>query len=324
MQHLKPVEVPQMNSSGFVTQDVVRITTGIANAYIVGYAREWILVDTGTPGNAEKILKVAAEHMGTGSRPQAIVLTHGHFDHAGSAKDLASHWGVKIYVHHREKPFVNGTSKYPPPDPTVGGFMAQVIRFVPNTSFDLQPWLRELPESRLPWLQEWQVIETPGHTAGHISLFREKDGTLLAGDAFTTVNQDSMVGAISQAPEVSRPPAYYTPDWGLARSSVQKLAALNPRVLAAGHGKPMSGEIAQQQLHELAANFPVPEHGRYVPVPAQLDDGGIAYLPPPAPDPVKRNAVIALAGVSAIGVTVWANRRARARADENLVVDRAA
>ena len=113
------------------------------------------------------------------------------------------------------------------------------------------------------------------------------------------------------APQVSRPPAYFTPDSALARSSVQKLAALNPRVLAAGHGKPMSGEDAQQQLSELARNFPAPEHGRYVIEPAQLDDNGIAYLPPPAPDPVKRNALLALAGVSAIGLAIWLNRRTR-------------
>jgi hypothetical protein len=105
---------------------------------------------------------------------------------------------------------------------------------------------------------------------------------------------------------------------------VEKLAALNPRILAAGHGKPMAGENALQQLRELARDFPVPEHGRYVVQPAQLDENGIAYLPPPAPDPVKRNAMIAAAGVSAIGLTVWLNRRGRAQVDEGVVLDRAA
>jgi glyoxylase-like metal-dependent hydrolase (beta-lactamase superfamily II) len=313
-----------MSKSGFVAQDVVRIPLGITNAYIVGYAREWVLVDTGTPGNAETILKATAEHMGPGSVPKAIVLTHGHFDHAGSAKDLASHWGAKVYVHHREKPFVNGTSKYPPPDPTVGGFMSQVIRFVPNVSLDLRPWLRELSETRLPWLQEWRVIETPGHTAGHISLFRENDGTLLAGDAITTMNQDNMFDVISQVQQVSGPPAYYTPDWERAAWSVRKLAALNPYVLAAGHGNPMSGNDALQQLQELARNFPVPDYGRYVQEPAQFDDNGIAYLPPPVPDPVKRNTMIAVAGVSAVGLAIWMNRRAKTQVDERPYLDRAA
>ncbi len=300
-----------MSKSGFVAQDVVKIPVGAVNAYILGYAREWVLVDTGTPGNAETILKATAEHMGPGSVPKAIVLTHGHFDHAGSAKDLASHWGVKVYVHHREKPFLNGVSKYPPPDPTVGGFMAQIIRFLPRVSLDLGPWLREMSEPRLPWLQEWRVIETPGHTPGHICLFRENDGVLLAGDAFTTMNQDNLFDAISQVQQVSGPPACFTTDWERARSSVRKLAALNPYILAAGHGNPMSGDDALQQLRELALNFPVPDYGRYVQEPARFDDNGIAYLPPPVPDPVKRNTMIAVAGVSAVGLAFWLNHRAK-------------
>jgi hypothetical protein len=206
----------------------------------------------------------------------------------------------------------------------VGGFMAQVIRFVPNVGLDLQPWLREFSASRLPWLQDWQIVETPGHTAGHISLFRESDGTLLAGDAFTTVNQDSMIGAISHARQVCRPPAYFTPDWEQARSSVQKLAALNPRVLAAGHGNPMSGDEALEQLYRLARNFPVPDYGRYVEQPAQLDNNGIAYLPPPVPDPVKRNAILAVAGLSAVGLTLWLNRRANSQMEDRSFLDRAA
>jgi glyoxylase-like metal-dependent hydrolase (beta-lactamase superfamily II) len=313
-----------MSNSGFLAQDVVRIPVGIVNAYIIGYAREWILVDSGTPGSAQKIIKSAEEHMGKDSAPKAIVLTHGHFDHAGSARELASHWGVHVYVHHREKPFVNGNSKYPPADPTVGGFMAQVIRFVPNVGLDLQPWLRELSDSRLPWLEEWQVVETPGHTPGHISLFRENDGTLLAGDALTTLNQDNILGALRQSRELCGPPAYFTPDWRQARSSLHKLAALNPRIVAAGHGKPISGDETAQQLLDLARNFSGPEYGRYVREPAQFDEHGIAYLPPPVPDPVKRNTAIALTALAAIGVVVWLKRRPKARRSSISNLDRAA
>lgn len=288
-----------------VAREVVRVPTGIANAYIVGSRSEWVLVDAGTPGNKENILAAVREHLGTDAAPRAIVLTHGHFDHAGSAKALAKHWGVLIFVHRRELPFVDGTSAYPPPDPTVGGFMAQVIRFVPNLKIDLTPHLRELQAGELPWLSGWQVIETPGHTAGHVSFFRREDWVLLAGDAFTTMNQDSMIGTLSRRQQVWRPPTYYTPDWQTAAQSVRRLAELSPNVLAAGHGVPMSGPEALEQLRELARNFPVPDYGRYVHEPALTDQHGITYLPPAVPDPVKRTALIGAAAAAAIAGGIW-------------------
>ena len=78
-------------------------------------------------------------------------------------------------------------------------------------------------------------IATPGHTPGHVSLYREADGTLIVGDAFVTTRQESAVGAFQQVPEVRRPPAYYTPDWKAARQSVEK--ALRCRVpMSPGRG----------------------------------------------------------------------------------------
>ena len=307
-----------MSRSGVIAPDVFRIPTGIANAYIIGSPERWVLVDAGTPGNFNNILKSVRRHLGEDSAPLAIVLTHGHFDHAGSARRLAEHWGVQIYAHRLEFPFINGTTAYPPPDPTVGGFMAQVVRFVPNMKFDLRPHLRELRAGELPFLAGWEVIETPGHTAGHVSLFRRDDRTLLAGDAFTTVNQDSMIGMLSQKQQVWRPPTYYTTDWGAAWDSVQRLAALEPNALAAGHGNPMSGNDALYQLRELASDFPFPDYGRYVGDPARSDQSGITYLPPPVPDRVKRFALAALAGAGAAAATVWYARRRREEIEQEL------
>lgn len=298
-----------MSKAEIIAQDLIRIPTGIANAYIIGSYQNWVLVDSGTPGNKSNILSAVREQLGHKAIPRAIVLTHGHFDHAGSASDLAREWGVSIYVHRRELPFVDGRSAYPPPDPTVGGFMAQVIRFIPNMKFNLQPHLRELHAGELPWLRNWQVIETPGHTAGHISLFRELDGALIAGDAFTTMNPDSMIGTLSRKQQVWRPPTYYTPDWPQAHESVRRLAKLSPRVLAAGHGVPMRGWGALEQLRRLAQDFPVPQHGRYVDQPVRYNQSGIAYLPPPVADPVKRAALISTAAAATLGAGLWIRNR---------------
>lgn len=296
-----------------VAQGVLRIPVGIANAYIVGSKDAWVLVDSGTENNENRIIRAAEEFFGDVTRPELIVLTHGHFDHSGSAAALAEHWDVPILAHPLEIPFVNGTSAYPPPDPTVGGFMSQVIRFIPNKKMDLGDRLEELdPDDELPGMEEWEIFETPGHTPGHVSFFRSEDRALIAGDAFTTVNQDSMVAVLTRKPQVWRPPAYYTCDWEEAENSVRRLASLRPRTLAAGHGEPMAGREATDQLRWLARNFPVPMHGRYVEEPAQTDESGIVELPPPATDPVKWTATaVGAAALAGAGLLMLRRRNRR-------------
>jgi glyoxylase-like metal-dependent hydrolase (beta-lactamase superfamily II) len=62
-----------------ITPGVVRLRTLIANVYMAGSpGGPWVLVDTGTPGNAACIRNAAARHFGREVRPEAILLTHGH------------------------------------------------------------------------------------------------------------------------------------------------------------------------------------------------------------------------------------------------------
>ncbi|BFH14613.1 hypothetical protein J6TS7_46980 [Paenibacillus dendritiformis] len=84
--------------------------------------------------------------------------------------------------------------------------------------------VQPLPDDgRVPHLPDWRVIPTPGHTPGHVSLYRESDRTLIAGDAFITVKQESALHVIGQAKEIHGPPAYFTPDWDEAWRSVKRL-----------------------------------------------------------------------------------------------------
>ncbi len=298
-----------MPNSQIISQDVVCIPCGISNAYLLGTEEGFVLVDSGTPGNEKKILRAVREHLGKNPTPCAIVLTHGHFDHSGSALQLARRWGVRIHVHRMELPFVDGTDFYPPADPAVGGFLAQMMRFAPHQKTDLSPHVTTLRLSELPWLAGWKIIETHGHSPGHISLFRPADGTLIAGDAFATVNLDSAIAVMSKRQQVSRPPAVFTPDWQNAERSVRRLAELDARVLAPGHGVPMSGFAAQGELRDLSRNFPVPEHGRYAREAAWTDENGVASLPPPVSDPVRRKAVLSAAAAGAVGIALWARSR---------------
>jgi glyoxylase-like metal-dependent hydrolase (beta-lactamase superfamily II) len=299
---------PQLHE---VASGVSFLSAGIANLYFVGEdASRWILVDSGMHGYFDTIMKAAESKFGAGAAPLYIVLTHGHFDHAGSAAALAKRWRVPIYAHKLEIPFLTGKSDYPPPDPTVGGAMSLLGRFFPNRKINLNGLVKELGDS-LPKFEEWQVHFTPGHTPGHISFFRPKDRTLIAGDAFTTVDLDSFSAMATKKQEVSRPPAYFTCDWELAHRSVENLADLAPRVLAAGHGLPMSGAEAGEQLNALAEQFPVPEKGRYVNEPVRTDESGITYLPPPVSDPLPK--VAAGIGVAAAAAGLTAALVARSR-----------
>jgi glyoxylase-like metal-dependent hydrolase (beta-lactamase superfamily II) len=127
-----------------------------------------VLIDAGLHGSAERIVHAAEELFGQGSRPAAIVLTHGHFDHVGALRDLALLWDVPIYAHELELPYLDGRSAYPPPDPTVGGgVMAALSRLYPRGPIDVRDWLRTLPaDGAVPGMAGWRWIHTPGHTPG--------------------------------------------------------------------------------------------------------------------------------------------------------------
>jgi glyoxylase-like metal-dependent hydrolase (beta-lactamase superfamily II) len=245
----------------------------------------WVLVDAGLRGSADRIKRAAAERFGSHSKPAAILLTHGHFDHVGALHDLLTEWDVPVYAHPLELPYLTGRSDYPPPDPTVGGGgMAWLSWIYPNSATDFQKHLRTLPaDNHVPGLPDWRWIHTPGHAPGHVSFFRESDRTLLAGDAFVTTKQESVWSVITQKPEIHGPPAYFTINWEEAHGSVGTLAKLNPAVAATGHGIPMRGEEMQQALSELAQHFSersVPATGRYVHQPVQTNEEGVVTMPP--------------------------------------------
>ena len=219
----------------------------------------WTLIDTAIPFSAGRIRSWAEKTFGR--PPNAIVLTHGHFDHAGAAKELAEQWDVPVYAHPLEFPYLTGDKEYPAPDwKAGGGLMPLMSPTLPRGPINLGPRLKALPgegsELSLAEMPGWKLIHTPGHTPGHVSFFRESDGTLLVGDAFCTTKPESFFAAnFSQPAELHGPPSYFTSDWSAAKVSVRKLAALEPATVAPGHGKPLAGAEVSQALHKLAADF---------------------------------------------------------------------
>lgn len=287
-----------------IATDVGWLPISFVNVYFLGQpGAPWVLVDSGLPGRASQIRRAAEARFGTDSRPEAIVLTHGHFDHAGSAWELAEHWDVPIYAHPLELPYLTGESSYPPPDPTVGGAIAFLSRFMPAKPFDFSGRVRPLASGEIPRMEGWEWIATPGHAPGHISLFRRSDGVLLGGDAFATMDMDSWIGLISAKQHLARAGAPFNSDWDATRQSVRILAALRPTVAACGHGIPICDTNLPGRLERFAARFRAPSHGRYVREAAITDRDGIVSLPPAPFDPVP---IATAAGVFTVGLVLGA------------------
>ncbi|GEO06179.1 MBL fold metallo-hydrolase [Adhaeribacter aerolatus] len=287
----------------------------MVNVYLISDPADtngnWVLVDAGLAGSASRIKRAAEKLYGKGTKPRAIILTHGHFDHIGALRQLLEEWDVPVYAHLLELPYLTGRSAYPPPDPTVGGgAMAFMSRIYPNKPIDISRHVQALPnDGTVPHLPGWTYLHTPGHTAGHISLFRDSDSVLVAGDAFVTVKQESMLAVMTQKQEVHGPPAYYTPNWEAAKRSIERLLLLRPKVAATGHGLPMYGDELLDQLGLLFREFDqraLPHQGRYIHQAAEADESGVISLPPPVPDPVPKIMVgvglVALAGMAVLAI----------------------
>jgi glyoxylase-like metal-dependent hydrolase (beta-lactamase superfamily II) len=273
---------PQEDGTNEVCADLAYRRLAIVNVIFFGPPgagdRGWVLIDAGLFGTKQLIPSAAAERFGANARPSAIVLTHGHFDHVGVLEDLAEEWDTPVYAHPLEHPYLDGRAAYPPPDPSVGGGLIALSSLLfPTDPVNVGPRLHPLPsEDSVPGMPGWRWIHTPGHAPGHVSLWREADRTLIAGDAFVTTRQESAYAAIMQEPELHGPPTYFTIDWAAARESVRCLDRLSPERVVTGHGRSMQGAGFQDALHRLARDFDriaVPQHSRYRDAPASADDG---------------------------------------------------
>ncbi|EHR51280.1 Zn-dependent hydrolase, glyoxylase [Saccharomonospora marina XMU15] len=235
------------------------------NVFFVRAGTSWTLVDTGWPGDADRIERAAAALLGAGTRPEAILLTHCHPDHSGAAQRLARDWDCPVHLHADEVPIA------------IGDFTAMVCDAGPLDRWVVLPMLRALGSRRreavlarsrldcglrafrhgadVPCLPGWECVPTPGHTRGHVSYFRPGDGVLVTGDAVVTLRVNSPAGLLLGREGISGPPWYTTWDGRLARESVARLADLEPSVLACGHGTPMTGPGAAKALHALAERF---------------------------------------------------------------------
>lgn len=298
-----------------VASDVAGMKLVFVNVFFIGRPQagaKWVLVDAGIRGTGGSIRARTAELFGENNPPQAIVLTHGHFDHVGALGDLLHVWDVPVYAHALELPYLTGKSHYPPPDPAVGGGAMAALSFLfPTKPSDFGDRVRVIPaDGFIPELQDWRVIHTPGHAPGHVSLYRERDKVLLAGDAFVTTNQNSATAVMTQKEEFNGPPAYFTCDWRAAKKSVKTLSRLKPSAIGTGHGVSMRGKHVKQELQRLADEFDersYSHNSRYYHHPAHTDETGVVSMPAPVSFYFARALAVGL--LVGFGAYAWWRKR---------------
>ncbi|SDI84820.1 MBL fold metallo-hydrolase [Natribacillus halophilus] len=253
-----------------VTTDVHCLTIKIVNVCFIGdVTSEWVLIDAGMPNSKNELTGALEKEFNNYQPPQAIILTHGHFDHVGAVAELAAEWQVPVYAHPREMPFLTGQQDYPEPDTSVeGGMVAKSSRAFPNEAIQLGSAVQELPANgEVPFLSEWQWLHVPGHSPGQVALFRESDRILLSADAVITVKQDELNKVYNQTQELQGPPRYLTTDWQAAKTSAEKLYHLQPEIIVPGHGVPMFGRELHTQFETLVRDFEqkaVPDKGKFL------------------------------------------------------------
>lgn len=234
-----------------------------ANIYFVQSGSSWVLIDAAWP-QCGQLIKTAAESLfGANTRPAAILLTHIHPDHSGSALELAQLWNLPVLVHPAELPLATETLIPEYYNPLDRWLIAPLMKLrprrtaVPERSGErLADVVRAIDLSAgVPGLADWQCLPTPGHTPGHMAFFRKSDGVLIAGDAILTVNLNSIQDVLLNRQRISGPPYISTWNWHIATASVVRLAALEPCVLACGHGPAAIGPGTAAELRALSNRF---------------------------------------------------------------------
>lgn len=153
-----------------------------------------------------------------------IILTHAHSDHAGGAAELAaSSSSPSVFAHHDDAPFLH-TGTVPPRDSSSG--LGRLLHRLPGGSFSPVERVEELRDGHiLDVAGGLQVVHTPGHTPGHISLLHPDSGTLITGDSIFNMNA-----------RMTWPLAAFCTSFSQTKHTANVLADLEYRTAAFTHG----------------------------------------------------------------------------------------
>lgn len=228
-----------------VAPGVYRLGTRWANFYLVLDGPGLTVIDAGYPRYVGQLEQAVAALGKTVRDIAAVIVTHHHVDHAGTAEAIRSRADARIFVHERDAAIVRGErASHPPTGFFREAWRPSMIRYLLHTLgaggaryravADVTTWgedrLLDLPGRP-------RLIPTPGHTAGHTAVLLAERGTLFVGDAM--VNFDYATG--ERGLRLHR----FNEDRKEAVTSLARLEGLEPEVVLFGHGDPWRGDLGQ-------------------------------------------------------------------------------
>lgn len=199
----------------------------MSNAYLVEDGDKLIVIDTGMPGHARKIISYV-KSLGKDPRSvETIVLTHPDLDHSGSTAQLKQLTGAKVAIHAKDAPRLAGEKPWREAKGVAGLMIKMFGLFI-----RLQPVRPDISLEEGEQLGPLTALETPGHTSGSMSFY--KAGTaLFSGDALLTTRE----GLYEEPRMVNEE---------LGKASIRRMATLEFEYLMPGHGAPVEGNASKR------------------------------------------------------------------------------
>jgi glyoxylase-like metal-dependent hydrolase (beta-lactamase superfamily II) len=217
------------------------IPLGFDHCYLI-QDKGTIMVDGGAPKKAKEFTK-AIEKIGINTHDiKLIILTHGHWDHIGSVKEIKELTGAKIALHHLEKEWLEKSLKQMPPGVTAWGnifvkIMAMFMPLVHIPATDVDIVLGDGEFSLAEYGIPGKIVHTPGHSMGSVSVLLE------TGDAF--------VGDLA----MSEFPLRFSPGLPILAEDMQKvreswklLLDQGVKMIYPSHGEPFPADVIRKAI----------------------------------------------------------------------------
>jgi hydroxyacylglutathione hydrolase len=210
------------------------------NVYLAGPGKPGgdVLIDAATRRGERRIMRQLA-----GRTLSAHALTHAHPDHQGSSHAICERLQIPLWCGQGDVPAMET------PGGVAGSQPPSRLTWVQRRFWTgpAHPVARALVEG--DEVAGFTVLETPGHSRGHVAYWRESDRVLIVGDVLNNMN------LLTGRRGLHEPPAAFTPDPARNRASARRLAELRPRLACFGHGPPLRDP---GRLAEFAARLPPP------------------------------------------------------------------